>query len=243
VRWRSGPPPAGAPVLRAQVVVPAAGAPGHRAGGASTGAGAEGSVLEVTCAGGEVVLLPDDEALVAALVGEDRARQHRIELAGKRVDHRSPAGRVRAGLAVVRGSEVAGDVSVRDHLIGACGRRRAAELLDGTSLLAARGDDPAGVLSGGERRVLGWLLADAADPRAAVLDRAGTGLDAVSIRWAHQVVDRWVDAGIAVLLRPGRPEEARWATHRADGRPRSEADGRPPPAPGGGPAPGTDGLP
>jgi hypothetical protein len=243
VRWRSGHPPTGAPVLRAEVVVSAAGARRDRADGGPTGTGAGGSVLRVTCAGGEIVVLPDDEALVAAIVGEDRGGDHRIELAGQRVDRRSPAGRVRAGLAAVRGSEVAGDVSVRDHLIGACGRRRATELLDGASLLAARGDDPAGVLSGGERRVLGWLLAVAAEPCAAVLDRAGTGLDAVSLRWAHQVVDRWVDAGVAVLLRPGRPEEARWVTHRADGRPRSAPGGRPPPAPGDGPAVGPDGRP
>jgi ABC-type uncharacterized transport system ATPase subunit len=223
VTRRSERPPSGTPVLRAEVAV----SPAH----------------PVTCASGEVALLPDDEALVAALVGEDHTRDHRIELAGKRVDRRSPAGRVRAGLAVVRGSEVAGDVSVRDHLVGACGRRRAAELLDGTPLLAARGDDPAGVLSGGERRVLGWLLAVAAEPRAVVLDRAGTGLDIVSLRWAHHVVDRWVDAGVAVLLRAGRPEEARWASHRADGSQRSGADARRPSPPEGGPAPGPDGRP
>jgi hypothetical protein len=84
-----------------------------------------------------------------------------------------------------------------------------------------------------------------------VLDRAGTGLDAVSLRWAHQVVDRWVDAGVAVLLRPGRPEEERWLTHRADGRSRSGADRRPPPGPNiaptttrdRGPAEGPDGRP
>jgi hypothetical protein len=240
VRRPSGRPPIGAPVLRAELAVSTR---GTLDAGPAGGDPAGEQPFEVTCAGGEVVLLPDDEVLVTALVGEDHARDHRIELAGHRVDRRSPAGRVRAGLAVVRGSEVAADVSVRDHLIGACGRRRAVELLDGTSLLAARGDDPAGVLSGGERRVLGWLLAVAADPRAVVLDRAGTGLDPVSLRWAHQVVDRWVDGGVAVLLRAGRPEEARWASHRADGTQRSVVDGRPPSAPDRGPAPGPDGRP
>jgi hypothetical protein len=176
----------------------------------------------VTGFAGEVVLLEDDDRLVAALVGDDRGRGQRVELAGRQLARRGPAGRVRAGLAVVRGTEVAPDVSVRDHLAGATDHRRAAELLASSPLLVGRGDDPAGVLSGGERRVLGWLLAVGARPRAVVLDRAGTGLDETTLRWAHRQLDRWLDDGVAVVLRPGRPEERRWATHRADGRPRGD---------------------
>jgi ABC-type branched-subunit amino acid transport system ATPase component len=171
------------------------------------------------CEAGETVEL-DGEEVVAALVGERRRRGDRIELAGHRLDRRGPAGRVRVGLAVVRGTEVAGDVSVRDHLVAAAGRRRAAELLADTPWLADRDDAPAGVLSGGERRLLGWSLARAAAPLVVLLDRAGTGLDAAALAWAHRLVDRWLDDGGGVLVVVARPEERRWLTHRADGRPR-----------------------
>jgi ABC-type branched-subunit amino acid transport system ATPase component len=174
----------------------------------------------LTCEAGEVVELVG-EAAVTALVGERRTRGDRIELGGRRVDRRTPAGRVRAGLAVVRGTEVAADVSVRDHLVAAAGRRRAADLLAEAPWLADRGDAPAGVLSGGERRLLGWSLARAADPRVVLLDRAGTGLDAAALAWAHRLVDGWVDRGAGVLVVVGRPEEGRWVSHRADGRPRA----------------------
>jgi Fe-S cluster assembly ATPase SufC len=83
--------------------------------------------------------------------------------------------------------------------------------------LADRATDPAGVLSGGERRILGWLVAASIGPRAVVLDRAGTGLDTTALAWAHGTIDGWLDAGVAVLVRPGRAEEHRWVTHRADG--------------------------
>jgi ABC-type branched-subunit amino acid transport system ATPase component len=178
-----------------------------------------GSTDDVTCRPGELVVLPDDD-LVSALTGEERRRGRRIELAGRRIDRRGPAARVRAGLAIVRGTEVAPDVTVRDHLVAAVGRRRAASLLADLPQLAGRGDDPAGVLSGGERRLLGWLLARAADPTVVVLDRAGTGLDETALGWAHRVIDGWLDEGAAVLVRPGRAEEQRWIEQRADGRPR-----------------------
>jgi ABC-type branched-subunit amino acid transport system ATPase component len=180
---------------------------------------------EVRCDAGQVVAVPDDEPLVRALTGERRPSGTRILLAGHRLDRLGPATRVRRGLAVVRGTEVADDVSVHDHLAATVGGRAARALLAAAPLLAHRGDDPAGVLSGGERRVLGWLQAQAAQPRAVLLDRAGTGLDATALRWAHEAVDRWLAGGTAVLVRPGRGEELAWLTRRADGRPRA-ANGR-----------------
>jgi ABC-type lipopolysaccharide export system ATPase subunit len=180
---------------------------------------------EVRCDAGQVVALPDDDELVRALVGERRPDGTRVVLGGRRLDRSGTATRVRRGLAVVRGTEVADDVSVLDHLAATVGGHAARSLLAAAPLLAHRGDDPAGVLSGGERRVLGWLQAQAAQPRAVLLDRAGTGLDAGALRWAHEAVDRWLAAGAGVLVRPGRPEETAWIAHRADGRPRA-ANGR-----------------
>jgi ABC-type branched-subunit amino acid transport system ATPase component len=174
----------------------------------------------VTVARGTIVALRDDDRVVAALVGPVRDRGVRLELDGRRLARRSTALRVRAGLAIVSGVDVAGDVTVHDHLAAVLPAGRARRLVWETPVLHGRGDDPAGVLSGGERRLLGWLLAAATEPRAVVLDRAGTGLDADALAWAHERVDGWLARGAAVLVRVGRTEETRWLTHRADGTPR-----------------------
>lgn len=148
--------------------------------------------------------------VVDALLG--RERRAVVHLDGHRLRARSVASRVRRGLAVVSGAPVAGEVTVHDHLAAVLGDRRADALLAGAPLLAGRGDDPAGVLSGGERRVLAWLRARATDPRAVLLDRAGEGLDVGTLAWAGGVVRAWVAAGVAVVVRAGRAEERRWGT-------------------------------
>lgn len=163
----------------------------------------------------DVEVRPGDAALVeerdvvAALVRRRDARD-RIHLGDDRLDRRSPAGRVRAGLASVLEATVAADVPVRDHLAVVVGRRRADALLGESPLLADRGDDPAGVLSGGERRVLAWLRVRAVDPRAVVLDGAGAGLDDEALAWAGRQVQQWRDDGVPLVVRPARAEERQW---------------------------------
>lgn len=160
---------------------------------------------------GEVAVLDQPRApiAVATLLGQDRRGTAHLD--GRRLRVRSLAGRVRRGVAVVSGAPVAADVSVHDHLAAVLGRRGAADVLAQAPLLAGRGGDPAGVLSGGERRVLAWLRARAVDPHVVVLDRAGEGLDADTLAWAGRVVADWASAGVAVLVRAGRIEEQAWA--------------------------------
>lgn len=163
-------------------------------------------------AAGEVRLLGGSEAApVLATVLGTAARGAFVTVAGRRVRGRGLAGRVRHGLAVVAGAPVAADVSVADHLAAIVGARRALQLLGEAPLLADRGGDPAGVLSGGERRVLAWLRAQAVEPRAVMLDRAGEGLDAATMQWAARVVDAWASSGVAVVVHAGRAEERAWA--------------------------------
>lgn len=195
---------------------------------------------ELTVAAGELVALPDDPRHVHALLGVGSTSfgpaasgRHRVRLAGRRLDRRSRAARVRAGLVGVGSGAVAPDVTVAEHLAAVHGRADANRRLAEAPLLAGRGGDPAGVLSGGERRVLDWLVADALRPRAAVLDRPGTGLDPDALAWAHRMLDRWLDAGAAVVLRVGRDDEARWLYVRADGTPRSDGRDAPPDVPPG----------
>jgi ABC-type branched-subunit amino acid transport system ATPase component/ABC-type branched-subunit amino acid transport system permease subunit len=169
--------------------------------------------LDLDVAPGEVVELPDDDRVVAALLARGD-----VALDGRSLRRRGPAGRVRAGLGAVVGVEVAPDVTVAEHLGAVVPLAEARRLLAAVPGLAARADDPAGVLSGGERRLLAWLVASARQPRAVVLDRAGTGLDADALRWASEQVERWRADGVAVLVRPGREEERGWLTRPVEPR-------------------------
>lgn len=172
-------------------------------------------VVELDLGPGDATLLvgPDADDAVAALIGSaaGSGRGHAIELDGRRLGPRGTAVRVRAGLGFVSVPAVAADVSIADHLAVIAGPARAGSLLGEAPLLAGRGDEPAGVLSGGERRVLAWLRAVALGPRAVVLDRAGVGLDPAALSWACEVVEGWRRSGVAVVVRPGRPEERSWA--------------------------------
>lgn len=164
-------------------------------------------VLELAVAPGEAVEVP--ASAVPALVRRTDARD-RIWLDGRRLDRRGTAGRVRAGLGLVTDPVVAPEVSIVDHLAAVTSRRRAAALVASSPLLAGRGGDPAGVLSGGERRVLAVLRAAAVRPRVVVLDAAGAGLDPDGLAWVGDVVAAWRDEGVSLLVRIGRPEERAW---------------------------------
>lgn len=148
--------------------------------------------------------------VIRALAGHDRAG-HRIRLDGRDLGRRPPEARARAGLVVVGDDPIAADVSVRDHLAAIAGGPGADQLLLDAPLLAGRGPDPAGLLSGGERRVLGFLRARALDPSVVIADRAGAGLDPETLAWAGAVIAGWREAGVAVVVHPSRAEERRWA--------------------------------
>lgn len=159
---------------------------------------------------GEVHLLEDQPALLAVLVGHGPSGWQ-VRVDGRPVRSQRTAARVRRGLAVVGPAPVAADVSVHDHLAAVVGSGRASALLGDSPLLAGRGADPAGVLSGGERRALAWLRAVAVAPVVVVLDRAGEGLDAATLDWAGEQVAAWCREDVAVVVHPGRSEERGWA--------------------------------
>lgn len=168
--------------------------------------------LDLELPPGGAAVLPDRDDVVAWFGGHRRpAAGDELRVAGRRLTHRSPAARVRAGLIVVGDPPLAPAVSVVDHLAAATSRDAALALLEEIPRLAGRGEDPAGVLSGGERRLLGWARAVLLAPRVLVLDRAATGLDADAVTWAGEQVRRWRTAGVVALVRVGRPEESVWA--------------------------------
>ena len=166
--------------------------------------------LSVERGGATVVEGPHADAVVHALVDRDPAAEE-VELAGTSIRRLDLAARARRGLAVVGTGSVAPDLSVRDHLAAVTTSTRADELLADPPLVAGRGGAPAGVLSGGERRVLGFLRAQALEPVVVVLDRAGAGLDDDVLAWAGRRAASWRRRGIALVVRPTRPEEGGWA--------------------------------
>jgi ABC-type branched-subunit amino acid transport system ATPase component len=162
---------------------------------------------------GEAAALPGDAAAVAWFAGSGRRRRGDVlTVDGRDLRRASTAARVRAGVVVVGDPPLAPAVSVRDHLAAATSTSAATALLGQVPHLAERGDDPAGVLSGGERRLLGWARALLLTPRVVVLDRAATGLDTGAVEWATTQVARWRGGGVCVLVRAGRAEERAWIT-------------------------------
>lgn len=175
----------------------------------------DGDQLDLDLGPGDAAVLPDDDRTVRWLAGYERSRPgDELRLGPHRLTRRRPAARVRAGLVMLGDPPVAPSVTLRDHLAAVTSTAAAADLLARTPRLAGRAGDPAGVLSGGERRLLGWARTVLLEPSAVVLDRAGTGLDADAVRWAGEQVGRWRTAGTVVLVRVGRTEELDWARAR-----------------------------
>jgi ABC-type branched-subunit amino acid transport system ATPase component len=169
--------------------------------------------LDVRLRPGAAIELADDPRIVAWLVaGHRRGRGDDLRVDGRSLRRRRPAARVRAGLVAVTDVPVAPAVTVVDHLAAATSRREALDVLERVPRLSGRGDDPAGVLSGGERRLLAWARAMLLRRAVVVLDRAGTGLDADALAWVTDLVVTWRASGTAVLVRVGRDEERRWWT-------------------------------
>lgn len=174
--------------------------------------GESGPTVEVAAGQARVLPDPDGAAVLAVLRGDAPGR---IEVDGRRVRSR-PAARVRGGLVVVSDAAVADDVSIVDHLAAVVGPGHTADVLGGAPLLAGRGADPAGVLSGGERRVLALLAAFALRPRVIVLDGADAGLDPATRRWLGESLRGAQEEGCAVIVRASRTQDVQWADFSPD---------------------------
>lgn len=190
----------GAPVTVASPVAPAA--------------AGEGIFLETGDFGlhappGRVTVVEEPEAdlVRAALAGRRRGA---MTVEGRSPTSRRGATRARVGLWVMDRAPVADDLSIRDHLRAVTTRQRAEDLLANNPLLADRGDDPAGVLSGGERQILAWTMLRARRPRAVVLDHPTRGLDTGLQHWLGLDVRRLAGSGSAVLVLAGSRVEASW---------------------------------
>jgi branched-chain amino acid transport system ATP-binding protein len=173
------------------------------------------SDVDLELAPGEVVGLigpngAGKTTLVNLLTGFDLPSRGRITLGATDITRWPPYRRGRAGLArTFQHGRLFRDLSVRENVeVAALGggssareaRRRAGELLDLLGL-AARSEDPAGLLPHGDQRKLGVARALALRPRFVLMDEPAAGLHEAEIP-AFAAVVRFVHSeyGAGVLL-------------------------------------------
>jgi len=123
------------------------------------------------------------------------------ELAGARTDQIA-----RAGIALVpQGRRVWPTVTVREHLILAAGRRSGPQwtvqrLHELFPVLAERGNQLAGQLSGGEQQMLALARALRTGPRVVLLDEPSEGLAPAIVDRIGEIVRTITGTGAAVIL-------------------------------------------
>jgi len=147
---------------------------------------------------------------LATIAGLLRPDGGAIRFDGRRIDGRSPAQLVRAGIALVpEGRRVFPELTVAANLrLGAWTRRRhRAELEQRRDLvfgyfprLAERVDQLAGTLSGGEQQMLAIGRALMSGPRLLFIDEASLGLSPALAKVVFQVVARINDDGVTVII-------------------------------------------
>ncbi|WP_436529390.1 ABC transporter ATP-binding protein [Actinoplanes sp. HUAS TT8] len=170
--------------------------------------------IDLTVSRGETVALcgPNGvgkSTLVRMLAGLNRPDSGTIRLGGHDITAVPGPKRVRLGLSTVIGQQAFGSLSVRDNLrVHAYPNTRDDDrvetVVDGALAvfprLAARADQPASHLSGGERQML--VLAKTLIQRPAVLliDEFSLGLAPVVVGGLLELVRRLAAAGVATLL-------------------------------------------
>jgi ABC-type branched-subunit amino acid transport system ATPase component len=165
--------------------------------------------LELT--GGEVLALMGRNGmgkttLLRRCMGLLPARAGSIRLAGVDITHLATHRIVHAGLGyVAQGREIFDDLSVADNLrLSLLGSRRSAPpaaLLDWFPVLAERGDQRAGTLSGGEQQMLAIARALAPEPKLLLLDEPSEGIQPSLVHAIGEQLGAIVrEAGLTLLL-------------------------------------------
>jgi branched-chain amino acid transport system ATP-binding protein len=132
----------------------------------------------------------------------------RVRFAGSDLSAASPRDAVRAGLThVIEGHRVFTQLTVADNLLlagyGMARRKRAAQVEEALAFfpeIAARRNERAVTLSGGQQQMLAVAQGLVRRPRLLMLDEPSAGLSPVLVDRVLAAVKRLSDAGTAVLL-------------------------------------------
>ncbi|WP_028963272.1 ABC transporter ATP-binding protein [Sulfobacillus thermosulfidooxidans] len=161
--------------------------------------------------GQQVVLLGANGAgkttLLKCLIGLIPTSSGHIMFAGQDITEWSPSERVKGGLAYLSEVGVIASLSVEDNLnIGGYylsrqeRRQQLQRLFEQLPLLYEKRKDPAGSLSGGQRKILGFAKVLMGKPQLILMDEPSSGLAPVMVNEMMSMLKTYRSSGPAFLI-------------------------------------------